>query len=52
MEIRQTEGKAAGGENEADDGEVNTDMKLFGKKRPANSMHSKGFGGKSFAKKK
>lgn len=54
MEMRQNEGKSAGGGDEGgDNAEENSDMKLFGKKRTANSMHSKGFGkGKSFAKKR
>ena len=54
MEMRQAENKTAGGaDGDGDDNaEVNGDMKLFGKKRPQNSMHSKGFGNKSFAKKR
>jgi len=54
MEMRQNESKSAGGGDEGgDNAEENSDMKLFGKKRPANSMHSKGFSkGKSFAKKR
>ena len=53
MEMRQAENKNAGGaDGENDDAEVNNDMKLFGKKRPQNSMHSKGFGNKSFSKKR
>ena len=52
MELRENEkGKGKRGD-EDDDQEANPDMKLFDKKRKFNSMHSKGFGGKSFAKKR
>lgn len=55
MEMRQNESsKTAGGADEEDDNqEHNADMKLFGKKRKhQGSMHNKGFGNKSFARKK
>ena len=53
MEMRQNESSKATAGDEDDDQEQNPDMKLFGKKRKHNgSMHNKGFGNKSFARKK
>ena len=53
MELKAADQKQIGGKDgEGDDAEVNDDMKLFGKKRTGNSMHGKGFGNKSFAKKR
>uniref|UniRef100_A0A7S3CVE1 Uncharacterized protein n=1 Tax=Strombidium rassoulzadegani TaxID=1082188 RepID=A0A7S3CVE1_9SPIT len=56
MEMKQQEqmkGSKLADDEEGDTGENNVDMKLFGKKRKqGNSMHSKGFGNKSFAKKR
>ena len=54
MEMRNLEsnnGKPGEGD-EADDQEVNADMKLFGKRKHKGNMHNKGFQGKSFAKKR
>ena len=51
MELRESS-KGKGGDDEDDNQEANPDAKLFGKKRKINSMHSKGFGGRSFAKKR
>lgn len=50
-QMEQTKGKGVN-DDEPDDEENNVDMKLFGKKRKGNQMHGKGFGSKSFAKKK
>ena len=55
MEMRQSDAaKTGGNEDDGDDNqEHNADMKLFGKKRKhQGSMHNKGFGNKSFARKK
>lgn len=51
IEMKQRDGKAVDGKggDDDDDGEGNSDMKLFKKK---NFAHQKGFGGKSFAKKR
>lgn len=51
IEMKQRDGKSADGKpgDDEDDGEGNADMKLFKKK---NFAHSKGFAGKSFAKKR
>jgi hypothetical protein len=51
MELKQTE-KLKGKGDDEDDEEANPDAKLFVKKRKGNSMHNKGFGHKSFAKKR
>ena len=46
------ESSKKGGDDANDNPEENNDSKLFvGKKRP-NQMHNKGFGAKSFAKKR
>jgi len=56
MEMKNREGKSKqedGEEDEEDNGEANKDLKLFGKKRPANFAHKKGFNtNKSFARKR
>ena len=52
MELRETAKGKAQPDDDEDNQEANPDMKLFGKKRKLNSMHSKGFGGRSFAKKR
>jgi len=53
IEIKQQETTKKGGKNDDDDNEEeNTDMKLFGKKRKHSQMHNKGFGNKSFSKKR
>ena len=53
MEMRQNESSKAAAADDDDDQEQNPDMKLFGKKRKhQGSMHNKGFGNKSFARKK
>lgn len=51
MELRES-AKGKHDDDEADNQEANPDSKLFGKKRKLNSMHSKGFGARSFAKKR
>lgn len=55
--MKNKEGKGGksvdGPGDEEDDEETNKDMKLFGKKRPANFAHKKGFNNnKSFARKR
>lgn len=58
LEMKSREGKGGksvdGPDGEDDDAETNKDMKLFGKKRPNNFAHKKGFSGdnKSFARKR
>ena len=52
MELRENEKGKARPDDDEDNQEANPDMKLFGKKRKFNSMHSKGFGGRSFSKKR
>jgi len=55
MELRESlkGNKNQGDDDEDDNQEANPDMKLFGKKRlKRSSMHNKGFGSKSFAKKR
>lgn len=51
--MRQNDAGKEADDDEKDNQEHNADMKLFGKKRKhQGSMHNKGFGNKSFAKKR
>ena len=52
IEMKSRDGKSVGGKEgeDDDDGEGNSDMKLFKTKK--GFAHQKGFGGKSFAKKR
>lgn len=57
MEMKNREGKGGksvdGPDDDDDNEESNKDMKLFGKKRPNNFAHKKGFNSnKSFARKR